>query len=303
MMKVIFMGTPDFAVPTLEKIIEAGHNVVAVVTQPDKPKNRGMQMQESPVKEVAKKHNIPVYQPEKVRKDRAFIDMLKELNADVSVVVAFGQILPKEVLETPKYGSVNVHGSLLPKYRGAAPIQWSVINGETVTGITTMYMDEGLDTGDMIFKEETKIGDEETAGELYEKLKVMGANLLVKTLDAIEKGEAPREKQTGESSYAHMLTKETGIIDWTKSSREIDCLVRGVNPWPSASAEISGKKFKVHKVAISDKNGAPGEIICADNKNGLIIGTGDGAIELLEIQPENKKKMSAKDYLRGNSLL
>ena len=161
-MKVIFMGTPDFAVPTLEKIIEAGHDVVAVVTQPDKPKNRGMQMQESPVKEVAKKHNIPVFQPQKVRKDREFMDKIKELNADVSVVVAFGQILPKEVLETPKYGSINVHGSLLPKYRGAAPIQWAVINGETTTGVTTMYMDEGLDTGDMIFKEETEIGKEET---------------------------------------------------------------------------------------------------------------------------------------------
>ncbi len=302
-MKVIFMGTPDFAVPTLEKIIEAGHNVVAVVTQPDKPKNRGMQMQESPVKEVAKQYNIPVFQPEKVRRDREFIDKLKELNADVSVVVAFGQILPKEVLETPKYGSINVHGSLLPKYRGAAPIQWAVINGETTTGVTTMYMDEGLDTGDMIFKEKTEIGKEETYGELYERLKVMGANLLIKTLDAIEKGNAPREKQIGESTYAHMLTKETGTIDWNKTSKEIDCLVRGVNPWPSAYAEIVGKKFKVHKVAVSNERGTPGNIIYADNKKGLVIGTGDGAIELLEIQPENKKRMSAKDYLRGNTLL
>ena len=231
------------------------------------------------------------------------MDKIKELNADVSVVVAFGQILPKEVLETPKYGSINVHGSLLPKYRGAAPIQWAVINGETTTGVTTMYMDEGLDTGDMIFKEETEIGKEETAGELYERLKIMGANLLVKTLEAIEKGDAPREKQIGESTYAHMLTKETGVIDWSKTSKEIGCLVRGVNPWPSAYTEISGKKFKVHKVAISDKKGVAGDIICADDKNGLVIGTGDGAIELVEIQPENKKKMLAKDYLRGNSLL
>ncbi len=303
MMRVIFMGTPDFAVPTLEKIIEEGHDVVAVVTQPDKPKNRGMQMQESPVKEVAKKHNILVLQPEKVRKDKEFLEKITALNADVSVVVAFGQILPKEVLETPKYGSVNVHGSILPKYRGAAPIQWSVINGENVTGITTMYMDEGLDTGDMIFKEETKIGEEETAGELYERLKVIGANLLIKTLNAIEKGEAPREKQTGESSYAPMLTKETGVIDWQKSSKEIDALVRGVNPWPVASTEIGGKKFKVYSVRVSNENGNPGEIIFADAKNGLVIGTKDGAIELIEIQPENKKKMSAKDYLRGNSLL
>lgn len=303
MMRVIFMGTPDFAVPTLEKIIEEGHNVVAVVTQPDKPKNRGMQMQESPVKEVAKKHNILVLQPEKVRKDKEFLEKIKALNADVSVVVAFGQILPKEVLETPKYGSINVHGSILPKYRGAAPIQWSVINGDEIAGVTTMYMDEGLDSGDMIFKEETKIGEEETSGELYERLKVMGADLLVKTLSAIEKGEAPREKQTGESSYAPMLTKETGVIDWQKSSKEIDALVRGVNPWPVASTEISGKKFKVHKVRVSNEKGKPGEILFADAKNGLVIGTKDGAIELVEIQPENKKKMSAKDYLRGNSLL
>ncbi len=302
-MRVIFMGTPDFAVPTLEKIIEAGHNVVAVVTQPDKPRNRGMQMQESPVKEIAKKHNIPVLQPEKIRKDKEFLEKIKELNADVSVVVAFGQILPKSVLETPKYGSINVHGSILPKYRGAAPIQWSVINGDEIAGVTTMYMDEGLDTGDMIFKEETKIGEEETAGELYERLKVMGAELLIKTLSAIENGDAPREKQVGESSYAPMLTKETGVIDWQKSSKEIDALVRGVNPWPSASAEICGKKFKIHKVKISNEKGNPGEVILADDKSGLVIGTKDGAIELLEIQPENKKKMSAKDYLRGNSLL
>lgn len=302
-MRVIFMGTPDFAVPTLEKIIESGHNVVAVVTQPDKPRNRGMQMQESPVKEIAKKHNILVLQPEKIRKDEEFLEKIKELNADVSVVVAFGQILPKSVLETPKYGSINVHGSILPKYRGAAPIQWSVINGDEIAGVTTMYMDEGLDTGDMIFKEETKIGEEETAGELYERLKVMGAELLIKTLSAIENGNAPREKQVGESSYAPMLTKETGVIDWQKSSKEIDALVRGVNPWPSASAEICGKKFKIHKVKISNEKGNPGEVIFADDKSGLVIGTKDSAIELLEIQPENKKKMSAKDYLRGNSLL
>ena len=301
-MKVIFMGTPDFAVPTLEKLIENGHEVMAVVTQPDRPKNRGMQLQESPVKEVAKKHNLLVLQPEKVKKDREFIDKIKSFNADVLVVVAFGQILPKEVLDAGKYGSINVHGSLLPKYRGAAPIQWSVINGDETAGVTTMYMDEGLDTGDMILKAEVKIGEEETAGELYERLKVLGADLLIKTLDEIEKGTAKREKQPDEFSYAPMLTKETGKIDWNKTSKEIDSLVRGVNPWPSAYTELNGKKIKVHKVRILDEKGETGSIIASDSKKGLIVGTKDGAVELVEIQPENKKKMLAKDYLRGNSI-
>lgn len=301
-MKVIFMGTPDFAVPTLEKLIEAGHEVIAVVTQPDRPKNRGMQMQESPVKEVAKKHNIPVYQPERVKKDREFLDNMKNLNADVNVVVAFGQILPKELLDAPKYGSINVHGSLLPKYRGAAPIQWSVINGDEMAGVTTMYMDEGLDTGDMILKAEVKIGEEETAGELYERLKVLGADLLIKTLAEVETGTATREKQPEDFSYAPMLTKETGKIDWSKTSKEIDSLVRGVNPWPSAYTELNGKKIKVHKVKILDKKGDPGSVIESDPKNGLVVGTKDGAVELVEIQPENKKKMLAKEYLRGNSI-
>lgn len=301
-MKVIFMGTPDFAVPTLEKLVENKYEVVAVVTQPDKPKNRGMQLQESPVKEVAKKYNIPVLQPKKVRGDMEFLEKIKSFNADVSVVVAFGQILPKEVLYATKYGSINVHGSLLPKYRGAAPIQWSVINGDETAGVTTMYMDEGLDTGDMILKAEVKIGEEETAGELYERLKVIGADLLIKTLIEVENGTATREKQPSDFSYAPMLSKETGKIDWNKTSREIDCLVRGVSPWPGAYTELNGKKFKVHKVKVLELKGEAGSIIEASDKNGLIIGTQDGAIELVEIQPENKKRMFAKDYLRGNSI-
>lgn len=301
-MRVVFMGTPDFAVPTLEKLIEEGHEVIAVVTQPDKPQSRGMQLKTSPVKEVAVKNNIPVMQPVKVRKDREFIDEFKSLNADVAVVVAFGQILPKEVLEAPKYGCINVHGSLLPRYRGAAPIQWSVINGDKITGITTMFMDEGLDTGDMLLKEEVCIGDEETAGELYERLKVIGANLLIKTLTEVEKGTAVRLKQPVEFTYAPVLTKETGKIDWSKKACEIDALVRGVNPWPGAYAEINGKKFKVHKVKVSDREGEAGKIVCADEKEGLIIGTGDRAVELIEIQPENKKRMSARDYLRGHKI-
>ena len=302
-MRVIFMGTPDFAVPTLEQIIKDGHEVVAVVTQPDKSKNRGMKLEFSPVKECAVLHNIPVLQPEKLRKNSEFLEKYKELNPDVTVVVAYGQILPKTVLEIPKYGCINVHGSLLPNYRGAAPIQWAVINGEKITGITTMYMDTGLDTGDMILKSEVEIGKEETAGELYERLSIIGASLLSDTLRLVEEGKAPREKQPEEFTYAPMLTKELGNIDWNKTSSQIDSLIRGVNPWPGAFTEISGKKFKVHKVKVVDGKGTPGNVIKADPKEGLVIATGDGALELLEIQPENKKRMFAKDYLRGNKIV
>jgi len=285
------MGTPDFAVPTLERIIQDGHEVIAVVTQPDKTRDRGLKLQYSPVKECALKHNIQVMQPDRIKKDIEFIEKYKNLKPDVTVVVAFGQILPKDILETPKFGAINVHGSLLPNYRGAAPIQWAVINGEKVTGITTMYMDEGLDTGDMILKKELEIGEEETAGELYDRMAMLGADVLSETLKLIESGEAKREKQPEEYTYAPMLTKETGRIDWNKKTEEISSLVRGVNPWPGAYTEINGKKIKVSKVSKADGCGAPGSII---------IAALDGAIELIEIQPENKKKMLAKDYLRGN---
>ncbi|MBP3284564.1 MAG: methionyl-tRNA formyltransferase [Clostridia bacterium] len=302
-MRIVFMGTPDFAVPSLERLIADGHEVLAVVTQPDKTQNRGMKLVFSPVKECALKHQIPVFQPEKIRKDEAFWEEYQKMAPDVAVVVAFGQILPERFLNLPKYGCINVHGSLLPNYRGAAPIQWSVINGDKVTGVTTMYMDKGLDTGDMILKTEVEIGDNETAGELYDRLSFIGADTLSRTLVAIEKGEAPREKQPEEFTYAPMLTKELGKIDWNKTSFEIKSLIRGVNPWPGAYTEIAGKKLKVHKAEISDKKGNSGEILCADDKNGLIIATADGALELLEIQPENKKRMNAKDFLRGNKLV
>lgn len=301
-MKIVFMGTPDFAVPTLERIIADGHDVLAVVTQPDKSKDRGMKLQYSPVKECAIRHNIDVLQPVKIKNDDAFFEKYKELNPDVTVVVAFGQILPKNVLEQPKYGCVNVHGSLLPKYRGAAPIQWSVINGDKVTGITTMYMDVGLDTGDMLIKKEVNIGKEETAGELYERLSLVGAEALSETLSLIENGKIKREKQPEDFTYAPMLTKETGRIDWNKKSSEIDALVRGVTPWPGAFTEFNGKKFKIHKVKIVEGVGEAGNIIKSDSKEGLIVATGDGAIELIEIQPENKKRMLAKDFLRGNKI-
>ena len=301
-MKIVFMGTPDFAVPTLERIIKDGHEVVAVVTQPDKSKNRGMKVQYSPVKECAIKYNIPVLQPVRVKKDEEFLEKYKELDPDVTVVVAFGQILPKSVLDTPKLGCINVHGSLLPQYRGAAPIQWSVINGDKVTGVTTMYMDVGLDTGDMILKREVTIGEEETAGELYDRLAILGADVLSDTLKLVESGNAPREKQPEEFTYAPMLTKETGKIDWNKKSSEIDSLVRGVSPWPGAFTELNGKKLKVHKVRITNEKGEPGTIVKADSKEGLVVATGDGAIELVEIQPENKKRMLARDFLRGNKI-
>lgn len=304
-MRIVFMGTPDFAVPTLEKIISDGHDVVAVVTQPDKSRDRGMKLQYSPVKECAVKYNIPVLQPVKVRGDKEFMKAYEELQPDVAVVVAFGQILPKSVLEVPKYGCINVHGSLLPNYRGAAPIQWSVINGDKITGITTMYMDVGLDTGDMILKREVEIGEEETAGELYDRMSFIGADVLSETLKLIESGEVVREKQPENFTYAPMLTKETGRIDWSKKSDEINSLVRGVSPWPGAFTELCGKKFKIHKVKKSDMEviGTPGDILIADAKEGLFVKTLDGVMEIVEIQPENKKKMLAKDYLRGNKLI
>lgn len=301
-MRIVFMGTPEFAVPTLERIIDDGHEVVAVVTQPDKSKDRGMKLQFSPVKECAVKHNIPVLQPIKIRKDEEFLKKYKELNPDATIVVAFGQILPKNVLEIPQYGCINVHASLLPKYRGAAPIQWSVINGDKVTGVTTMYMDVGLDTGDMILKKEVEIGKEETAGELHDRLSVIGAEVLSETLNLIEKGQVIREKQPEEFTYAPMLTKETGKIDWNKKSSEIDSLIRGVSPWPGAFTEFNGKKFKIHKVKETEGNGVAGQILKADSKEGLIVATLDGAIEIIELQPENKKRMLAKDFLRGNKL-
>lgn len=301
-MRIIFMGTPDFAVPSLEKIIADGHDVVGVVTQPDRPKYRGMKMTFSPVKECALKYNIPIYQPERIKKDAGFLEEYKKLNPDLTVVVAFGQILPKTILNIPKKGCINLHGSLLPKYRGAAPIQWAVINGEEVTGVTTMFMDEGMDTGDIILKKEIPIEKEDTAGELYYRLADIGAKVLSDTIRLIESGSVPREKQGDDATYASMLNKDIGKIDWTKSSSQIDSLIKGVNPWPGAYFDIKNTKIKVHKARIQDMKGEPGEVLEADTKKGFIIATGDGSIELLEIQPENKKRMTAKEYLMGNKI-
>lgn len=302
-MRIVFMGTPDFSVPSLERLISDGHEIIAVVTQPDRPQSRGMKMTASPVKECALKYNIPVYQPEKIKKDREFIEKYKEMNPELAVVVAFGQILSKELLDIPQKGNINVHGSLLPKYRGAAPIQWSVINGDEVTGVTTMFMDEGMDTGDMLLKEVVEIGKEETAGELFDRLSVLGAEVLSKTIDKLQDGTLVREKQNHEeATHVSMINKELGKLDFNKSSKEIDSLIRGVNPWPGAYFEINGKKIKVHKAKICEQTGKAGDIIASDAKRGLIIATKDASIELIEIQPEGKRRMTAKEYLIGNKI-
>ena len=285
-MKVIFMGTPEFSVGTLKALIEAGHEVVLAVTQPDKPKGRGGRMQYPPVKEIRA--------PE-------CVEELRKYEADIMVVIAFGQILPKEILEMTPYGCVNVHASLLPKYRGAAPIQWAVINGEKVSGVTTMQMDEGLDTGDMLLKEEVMLDEKETGGSLHDKLAEAGAKLCVRTLKALEDGSAVREKQ-GESptEYARMLTKELGCIDWTKDAASIERLVRGLNPWPSAYTDWNGKVMKIWEA--KDMEGetgkAPGTIVKIE-KDGFLVQAGAGLLKILELQIPGKKRMKADAFLRG----
>ena len=303
-MRVVFMGTPDFSVGTLEALIEAGHEVVGVVTQPDRMKGRGKAVQFPPVKEAALAHEIPVYQPEKVRNPE-FIEVLKEISADIIVVVAFGQILPKEILEMYPYGCVNVHASLLPAYRGAAPYQWAVLNGEKVTGVTTMQMNEGLDTGDMIEKVEIPIATDETAGSLHDKLSAAGAKLCVSTLAALEAGTATFTPQKEEgSSYAKMLKKDMGNIDWTKSAQEIERFIRGLNPWPSAYTKLNGKTLKIWKAQVLSKDAEdtlPGGFVSYDKKS-WVVQTGKGCLSLLEVQLEGKKRMGVEEFLRGYSL-
>lgn len=306
-MRVVFMGTPDFSVPTLEKIIEAGHEVIGVVTQPDKAKGRGKKVLFPPVKEKALEHNLPVYQPKRAREPE-FIEQMRELNPDVMVVVAFGQILPKALLDIPKYGCVNVHASLLPKYRGAAPIQWAVIRGEKVSGVTTMQMDVGLDTGDMLMKIEVALAEDETGGRLHDKLSVLGGELLIETLKGLEAGTIQPEKQddsqTGE--YARMLDKALGKVDFSMPAEEIERLIRGLNPWPSAYTFYHGKTMKLWKAKVvsADADGgeaAPGQILSVDKK-GFTVQTGDGALRILELQMEGKKRMDAGAFLRGCSM-
>lgn len=312
MLNILFMGTPDFAQESLKSLVENNYKVIGVVTNPDKPKGRGMKLVASPVKEYALEKNIPVYQPIKVRNNKEFIDKIKNLNPDVICVVAYGKILPKEILEIPKYGCINVHASLLPKYRGAAPIQWAVLNGDKETGVTTMYMDVGMDTGDMILKEKVEIGEDETTGELWDRLSKIGGELLVQTLKQIENGTAPREKQSDNFTMAPMLNKEMSKIDWkNKTAQEIKNLVRGLNPIMGAYTFLKGKKIKFWKVDVSNKkldeiedvdNLENGTILLADQKEGLFIKTKEGVLKVIEIQGENAKRMSIGDFLRGNSI-
>ena len=300
-MRVIFMGTPDFSVGTLEALIEAGHEVVLAVTQPDKPKGRGKSMQFPPVKETALAHGIEVYQPVRVR-EQVCIDHLKQYEADIIVVVAFGQILPKEILDMPRYGCVNVHASLLPKYRGAAPIQWAVINGEQVTGVTTMRMDEGLDTGDMILKEEVVLKPEETGGSLFDRLAETGAALCVRTLAAIEDGSAVYTPQEHDkATHTTMIKKQLGEIVWEKSALELERLIRGLNPWPSAYTHLNGKTLKIWKAVVKEQvqaHAEPGSVVEVF-KDSILVQTGCGLLQLVEVQLEGKKRMTTDAFLRG----
>ena len=305
-MKIVFMGTPDFARDSLKAVVEAGHDVKLVVTNPDKPKGRGMKMIPSEVKEYALEKGLNIEQPLKVRNNPEFVEKLKNINPDVICVVAYGKIIPKEILDIPRLGCINVHGSLLPKYRGAAPIQWAVLNGDKETGVTTMFMDEGMDTGDMIEKEVVKIGDNETTGELWDRLSIVGANLLVKTLKLLENGEATRKKQPEEFTVAPMLKKEIAKIDWENySSKKIKDLARGLNPFMGAFSYLNDKKIKIWKVEIDEEkyDVDPGTVVVSDSKNGLVISTIDGAVSVLDIQGENARRMGILDYLRGNNIL
>lgn len=298
-MRIIFMGTPDFAVPCLQSLLDAGHEVCAVFTQPDKPKGRKFVMTPPPVKELAVKTGIPVFQPTTLRVQEE-TDRIAGLRPDLIAVVAYGKILPKAILEIPPMGCVNVHGSLLPKYRGAAPIQWSVIRGEKITGVTTMYMAEGLDTGDILLKRETEIGPDETAGELYGRLSQIGAALIVETLNAIRSGTAHRTPQREEdASYAPMLSREMSQIDWNKPARELHDLVRGLSPWPVASTVYRGRRLKVYRTkVVENRAGRPGQIL--DGKDFLVCCGGNTALKLLTVQYEGGKQMDAADFLRGH---
>jgi len=295
------MGTPNFAVASLKALIEKNYEIAAVFTQPDKPKGRGHKMQFSPVKELAIENGIQVLQPIALR-DEEIQNQIIDLNPDFIVVAAYGKLLPKVILDIPKFGCINVHGSLLPKYRGAAPIQWAVINGEKTTGITTMYMAEGLDTGDICKTAETSIGENETAAELFVRLEVIGADLLIETLSAIENNECTRVPQNDEdATFAPMLKKEMAIIDWQKSAKEIKNLVHGLNPWPYANSVLLGKKMKILAAKVHNLNGNVGEITKVNGK--FIVFCGDGALELVEIQPENGKRMSGESYLLGHQTI
>lgn len=297
-MRIVFMGTPDFAVPSLQALIDAGHDVCAVYTQPDKPQGRKQILTAPPVKTLALEHDIPVFQPNTLKNEDEQA-RLRELAPEVIIVVAYGKLLPKAVLDIPPHGCINVHGSLLPRWRGAAPIQWAVIAGDEMAGVTTMQMAEGLDTGDMLLTYETKVGEKETAGELFDRLAQSGAELLTQTLVKLDEI-TPRPQDDAQSCYAHMLDKQMAVIDWSKSAHEIDCLIRGLNPWPIALTTLSGERLKVFAAEKANGNGEPGTVLEADPKKGLTVACGEGALKLTEIQLVGGKRMKTTDFLRGH---
>ena len=297
-LRLVFMGTPEFACPTLQTLIERGEEILAVVTQPDRPKGRGQQLAPPPVKVLAERHGITVLQPVKVRAPE-FIDMMKGLAPDLIVVIAFGQILPKALLEIPRYGCINVHASLLPRYRGAAPINWCIINGETETGVTTMQMDVGLDTGDMLVKKRTAIDPEEDSRALHDRLAMLGAKTLAETLDLLVADKLVPEKQDDAlSCYAPMLKKEHGLLDWSTGAQEIKNLVRGVTPWPGAFSYLDGKAVKVFRVDVADGSGTPGTILRA-GREGIDVACGRGSVLVKELQLEGRKRLAAAEFLAG----
>lgn len=302
-MRIVFMGTPDFSVPCLQALIDDGHDVCAVFTQPDKPKGRHGVLSAPPVKELALKYDIPLYQPDSLKNDE-IKSFFASLGADLAIVVAYGKILPEEFLNAPKYGCINMHASLLPKLRGAAPIQWSIINGEKRSGVTAMQMDKGLDTGDILLSESVEIRDDETAQELHDELSVLGAQVMRKTLLMLQKGVlSPIRQDDSQSTYAPILTKELSAIDWQKSALQIHNQIRGLYPWPGASAVLNGKTLKIHSAKLLGKTqGEPGEVVFNDHR--LCVACGDGnAVELLVIQAPGKKAMPVTDYLRGNPVV
>ena len=299
-MRIVFMGTPDFAVPSLQALIDAGHDVCAVYTQPDKPQGRKQILTAPPVKTLALEHDIPVFQPNTLKNEDEQA-RLRELAPEVIIVVAYGKLLPKAVLDIPPHGCINVHGSLLPRWRGAAPIQWAVIAGDEMAGVTTMQMAEGLDTGDMLLTYETKVGEKETAGELFDRLAQSGAELLTQTLVKLDEI-TPRPQDDAQSCYAHMLDKQMAVIDWSKPAHEIDCLIRGLNPWPIALTTLSGERLKVFAAEKANGNGEPGTVLEANPKKGLTVACGEGALGLTEIQLVGGKRMKATDFLRGHAI-
>ncbi len=295
-MKIVFMGTPDFAVPCLKALIDDGNEIVGVFSQPDKPKGRKLTLTPPPVKAAAIENGLQVYQPTTLKDGKA-LEILKELKPEMIVVAAYGKILPKEIIDFPKYGCINVHASLLPEYRGASPIQTAIIDGRTKTGVTAMYMDVGLDTGDMLMKTEVEIGADETADELHDRLSEAGASLIVRVVHSAAEGTLVRETQDDtKSSYAKMLTKDMSVIDFRESAQNVHNRIRGLNSWPGATAQLNGKKVKLHRTVVSEKNGEPGQVL---SLSPLLVACGKGSIEITEIQPEGKRKMTAQEFVNG----